>query len=147
MLLEILNMLSYNCTSSPRYGESLHQKYDSSISSYYSDQKQSATKQFGTHFPNFQNSKHERYILLDGSKMGLNINRPLFCKLSIKGNHTILFNKKLGITSVGEDIVEAISEFSNEVNYLYFRLNEFNDDQLTRKLLKKKYILNELLKT
>jgi len=86
--------------------------------------------------PEIININRKQYIL----------NFPLRCLFAKEEDYYVINNEQLDIIGTGETQDEAEQNFNEEFDYLYNRLNSLKDDQLNKRLLRIKGVLNSFVK-
>ena len=86
--------------------------------------------------PEIINVNRKQYIL----------NFPLRCLFAKEDDYYVINNEQLDIIGTGETQDEAEENFNEEFDYLYNRLNSLNDNQLNKRLLRIKSVLNSFVK-
>lgn len=74
------------------------------------------------------------------------LNFPLRCLFAKEDDYYIINNEQLDIIGTGETQDEAEQNFNEEFDYLYNRLNSLKDNQLNKRLLRIKSVLNSFVK-
>jgi hypothetical protein len=75
------------------------------------------------------------------------LNYPLRCLFEKEEDYYIINNEQLDIIGTGLSREDAETNFSEEFDYLYVRLNSLADTQLSNRLLGIKLVLNNCVKT
>lgn len=86
--------------------------------------------------PEIINVNRKQYIL----------NFPLRCLFAKEEDYYVINNEQLDIIGTGETQDEAEQNFNEEFDYLYNRLNSLKDNQLNKRLLRIKGVLNSFVK-
>lgn len=86
--------------------------------------------------PEIININRKQYIL----------NFPLRCLFEKEDDYYVINNEQLDIIGTGLTQDDAEQNFNEEFDYLYNRLNSLNDDQLNKRLLRIKTVLNSFVK-
>ncbi|RIV72544.1 hypothetical protein [Flagellimonas aequoris] len=86
--------------------------------------------------PEIINVNKKQYIL----------NFPLRCLFEKEEDYYVINNEQLDIIGTGETQDDAEKNFNEEFDYLYNRLNSLNDNQLNKRLLRIKNVLNSFVK-
>jgi hypothetical protein len=86
--------------------------------------------------PEIINAGNKRYIL----------RYPLRCLLEKEDDYYVIHNEQLDIIGSGLSREDAETNFNEEFDYLYTRLNSLEDNQLNKRLLRIKYTLNNFVK-
>ncbi|MGB5944404.1 MAG: hypothetical protein WBG71_16075 [Leeuwenhoekiella sp.] len=86
--------------------------------------------------PEIININRKQYIL----------NFPLRCLFAKEDDYYVINNEQLDIIGTGETQDEAEQNFNEEFDYLYNRLNSLEDNQLNKRLLRIKGVLNSFVK-
>jgi hypothetical protein len=74
------------------------------------------------------------------------LNYPLRCLFDKEKDYYIISNEQLDIIGTGLSQKDAETNFNEEFDYLYVRLNSLVDNQLSNRLLKTKSVLNSYVK-
>ncbi len=74
------------------------------------------------------------------------LNFPLRCLFAKDDDYYIISNEQLDLIGTGETQDEAEQNFNEEFDYLYDRLNSLKDNQLNKRLLRIKSVLNSFVK-
>ena len=74
------------------------------------------------------------------------LNFPLRCLFAKEEDYYIINNEQLDIIGTGETQDEAEQNFNEEFDYLYERLNSLENNQLNKRLLRIKSVLNSFVK-
>ena len=96
----------------------------------------STAKHSLSYSPEIININEKQYIL----------NFPLRCLFAKEDDYYIINNEQLDIIGTGETQDDAEQNFNEEFDYLYNRLNSLKDNQLNKRLLRVKYVLNSFVK-
>lgn len=86
--------------------------------------------------PEIINVNKKQYIL----------NFPLRCLFEKEDDFYVINNEQLDIIGTGETQDDAEQNFNEEFDYLYNRLNSLKDNQLNKRLLRIKNVLNSFVK-
>lgn len=86
--------------------------------------------------PEVINVNEKQYIL----------NFPLRCLFEKEDDYYLINNEQLNIIGTGLTQDEAEQNFNEEFDYLYNRLNSLKDNQLNKRLLRIKQVLNSFVK-
>lgn len=86
--------------------------------------------------PEIININRKQYIL----------NFPLRCLFAKEEDYYVINNEQLDIIGTGETQDEAEQNFNEEFDYMYNRLNSLEDNQLNKRLLRIKGVLNSFVK-
>lgn len=74
------------------------------------------------------------------------LNFPLRCLFEKEEDYYVINNEQLDIIGTGLTKDEAEHNFNEEFDYLYNRLNSLEDNQLNKRLLRVKQVLNSFVK-
>lgn len=74
------------------------------------------------------------------------LNFPLRCLFAKEDDYYVINNEQLDLIGTGETQDEAEQNFNEEFDYLYNRLNSLKDNQLNKRLLRIKSVLNSFVK-
>ncbi|WP_299892334.1 hypothetical protein [uncultured Lacinutrix sp.] len=96
----------------------------------------STAKHSLSYSPEIININRKQYIL----------NFPLRCLFAKEDDYYVINNEQLDIIGTGETQDEAEQNFNEEFDYLYNRLNSLKDNQLNKRLLRIKGVLNSFVK-
>lgn len=96
----------------------------------------STAKHSLSYSPEIININRKQYIL----------NFPLRCLFAKEEDYYVINNEQLDIIGTGETQDEAEQNFNEEFDYLYNRLNSLEDNQLNKRLLRVKNVLNSFVK-
>lgn len=86
--------------------------------------------------PEIINIRDKQYIL----------HYPLRCLFEKEEDYYIINNEQLDIIGTGLSQDEAETNFNEEFEYLFNRLNSLNDDKLNKRLTRIKYVINSYVK-
>jgi predicted RNase H-like HicB family nuclease len=74
------------------------------------------------------------------------LNYPLRCLFDKEDNYYVIRNEQLDIIGTGESREEAETNFSEEFDYLYVRLNSLEENQLSGRLVCIRQMLNNFVR-
>jgi len=75
------------------------------------------------------------------------LNFPLRCSFCKEDGYYIIKNEQLDIVATGPTPEDAETDFKEEFDYLYSRLNELNDCQLSNRMIVIKNTINQYVKS
>lgn len=96
----------------------------------------STAKHSLSYSPEIININKKQYIL----------NFPLRCLFEKEDDYYVINNEQLDIIGTGLTQDDAEHNFNEEFDYLYNRLNSLEDNQLNKRLLRIKHVLNSFVK-
>jgi predicted RNase H-like HicB family nuclease len=76
-----------------------------------------------------------------------NLKFPLRCSFRKEEDYYVIKNEQLDIVATGQTPEDAETDFKEEFDYLYSRLNELNDNQLSNRMLAIKNTINQYVKS
>ena len=96
----------------------------------------STAKHSLSYSPEIININNKQYVL----------NFPLRCLFEKEDDYYVINNEQLDIIGTGLTQDDAEHNFNEEFDFLYYRLNSLQDNQLNKRLLRIKHVLNSFVK-
>ena len=104
------------------------------------------TKRIEEVFSTENNSLSYSPITININKKQYILNFPLRCLFEKEDDYYVINNEQLDIIGTGQTKDDAEQNFNEEFDYLYNRLNSLQDNQLNKRLLRIKNVLNGYVK-